>query len=140
MGESGKMTEKIDLEGLSALGGESAPSRNLETFPNHDPERDYIVRLSTDEFTCLCPKTGQPDFASITIEYVPDGLIVESKSLKLYFWSFRNQGVFHEHVANMILTDLVDALDPRWCRVLADFGIRGGISITVDAEYRREEN
>jgi 7-cyano-7-deazaguanine reductase len=131
------MTDKIDLEGLNALGGESRPSRELETFPNHNPERDYTVTLTTDEFTCICPKTGQPDFATVTIEYVPDRLIVESKSLKLYFWFFRNQGVFHEHVANMILDDLVGALKPRWCRVLADFGIRGGIAISVDAEYRK---
>ena len=129
------MTDKTDLEGLSILGGESTPSRELETFPNHHTDRDYIVTLTTDEFTCLCPKTGQPDFAVITIEYIPDNRIVESKSLKLYFWSFRNDGVFHEHVANVILDDLVEALEPRWCRVVADFGIRGGISISVDAEY-----
>lgn len=133
------MTEKNDLKNLSSLGGSSEPGRELETFPNHHSDRDYIVTLTTDEFTCLCPKTGQPDFAAITIEYVPDEKIVESKSLKLYFWSFRNDGVFHEHVANMILDDLVKALEPRWCRVVADFGIRGGISISVDAEYNRDE-
>lgn len=132
------MTEKKDLEGLSALGGDSVPSRELEVFPNHHPHRDYVVTLTTDEFTCLCPKTGQPDFASVTIEYVPDRSIVESKSLKLYFQSFRNEGVFHEHVANTILDDLVKALAPRWCRVTADFGVRGGIAISVDAEYGDE--
>jgi len=131
------MTEKNDLKGLSALGGSSMPSKVLETFPNHHVERDYVVTLTTDEFTCLCPKTGQPDFAAITVEYIPDERIIESKSLKLYFWSFRNEGVFHEHVANTILDDLVAALDPRWCRVVADFGIRGGITISVDAEYSR---
>jgi 7-cyano-7-deazaguanine reductase len=131
------MTDKTDLDGLSSLGGVSSPSKKLETFPNHHSDRDYVVTLTTDEFTCLCPKTGQPDFAAITIEYVPDEKIIESKSLKLYFWSFRNEGVFHEHVANMILDDLVSALSPRWCRVNADFGIRGGISISVDAEYNR---
>ena len=133
------MTDKRDLEGLTALGGDSAPGRRLETFPNHHAERDYTVTLTTDEFTCLCPMTGQPDFAAITIEYVPDKKIVESKSLKLYFWSFRDQGVFHEHVANTILDDLVKALNPRQCRVTADFGIRGGISITVDAQYLKGE-
>lgn len=132
------MTDKNDLKGLSSLGGKSEPARRLETFPNHHSDRDYIVTLTTDEFTCLCPKTGQPDFAAITIEYVPDEKIVESKSLKLYFWSFRNEGVFHEHVANKILDDLVEALEPRWCRVVADFGIRGGITISVDAEYKRD--
>lgn len=134
------MTEKSDLEGLTALGSDSSPGRNLETFPNHHKERDYTVTLTTDEFTCICPMTGQPDFAAITIEYVPDERIVESKSLKLYFWSFRNQGVFHEHAANMILDDLVEALDPRLCSVTADFGIRGGIAITVDAKYVKGED
>lgn len=132
------MTEKNDLEGLSALGGDSVPFRKLETFPNHHPGRDYVVTLTTDEFTCLCPRTGQPDFAAVTIEYVPDRKIVESKSLKLYFQSFRNEGVFHEHVANTILDDLVKTLEPRWCRVTADFGVRGGIAISVDAEYGNE--
>ena len=131
------MTDENDTKDLSILGGPSRPSKKLETFPNHHVERDYVVTLTTDEFTCLCPKTGQPDFAAITVEYIPDEKIVESKSLKLYFWSFRNEGVFHEHVANTILDDLVAALDPRWCRVVADFGIRGGITISVDAEYRR---
>ncbi len=129
------MTDRTDLEGLSSLGGESSPSRKLEAFPSHHRDRDYIVTITTDEFTCICPKTGQPDFAVITIEYIPDEKVVESKSLKLYFWSFRNEGVFHEHVANIILDDLVEALEPRWCRVVADFGIRGGIAISVDAEY-----
>lgn len=131
------MTESRDLEGLTVLGGDSSPVRKLETFPNHHPGRDYTVTMRTEEFTCLCPKTGQPDFAALTIEYVPDESILESKSLKLYLWSFRNEGVFHEHAANLILDDLVEALDPRWCRVVADFGVRGGIGITVDAEYQR---
>ncbi|MCD4776003.1 MAG: preQ(1) synthase [Candidatus Aegiribacteria sp.] len=134
------MTDDTDLKDLSILGGGNEPGRKLETFPNHHCDRDYIVTLTSDEFTCLCPKTGQPDFAAITIEYVPDERIVESKSLKLYFWSFRNEGVFHEHVANMILDDLVEALEPRWCRVVADFGVRGGISISVDAEYNWDGN
>lgn len=132
------MSNQSDLSVLSKLGGESRPSKKLEVFPNQHPERDYIVTLTSDEFTCLCPKTGQPDFASITIEYIPNEYIVESKSLKLYFWSYRDEGVFHEHVANRILDDLVAALSPRWCRVIADFGIRGGIAICVDSEYREK--
>ena len=129
------MTDKSDLNGLTALGGPAEPSKELETFPNHHPDRNYLVTLMSNEFTCLCPKTGQPDFAEITIEYIPDKLIVESKSLKLYFWSFRNEGIFHEHVANIILDDLVKTLSPRWCRVVADFGVRGGIAISVEAEH-----
>lgn len=136
------MTEAEDLSNLTHLGkGATKPSRQLETFPNRHPERDYTVTLETEEFTCVCPATGQPDFAKITIRYVPDQKIVESKSLKLYFWSFRNVGVFHEHVTNVILDDLVNALEPRWCEVIAEFGIRGGIAITVRAEYKkRPEN
>ncbi len=132
------MTHEKDLNDLSLLGSSNSDFKGLEAFPNHNPERDYTVTLTTDEFTCVCPKTGQPDFASITISYVPDLKIVESKSLKLYFQSFRNRGVFHEHAANIILDDLREAIQPRWCRVQADFGVRGGIAITVDAEYRKE--
>lgn len=129
------MTERSDLEGLSLLGKKAEAVRKLETFPNHHPGRDYVVTLRTKEFTCLCPATGQPDFAELTIEYIPDRKIVESKSLKLYLWSFRNEGVFNEHLANVILDDLVGALSPRWCRVTADFAVRGGISIRVEAEH-----
>ncbi|PIE51723.1 NADPH-dependent 7-cyano-7-deazaguanine reductase QueF [Candidatus Fermentibacteria bacterium] len=124
------------LDGLTLLGG-SNQFQGLETFPNMNPERDYTVTLSTDEFTCVCPKTGQPDFASITVTYIPESKIVESKSLKLYFLSFRNRGIFHEHVTNVILDDLVEALEPRWCQVTADFGVRGGISIRVNAQFRK---
>jgi 7-cyano-7-deazaguanine reductase len=130
-----KKTNKNDLAGLTLLGKPVQPVRRLETFPNHNPERDYVVTLQTDEFTCVCPKTGQPDFAKIKIQYIPDKKIVESKSLKLYLWSFRNEGAFHEHVTNVILDDLVAALSPRWCKVSAEFAVRGGIAITVDAEY-----
>src|SRR5436190_20898072 len=91
----------------------TSPSKTLETFPNPKPARDYLIRFGTDEFTCLCPKTGQPDFATIRIEYVPDRLCVELKSLKLYLWSFRNEGGFHEAVTNRILDDLVAAIAPR---------------------------
>ena len=128
------MTQKSDLSALTLLGKKAAADRRLETFPNHHRGRNYTVTLKTDEFTCLCPATGQPDFAKLTIEYIPDRKIVESKSLKLYLWSFRNEGVFNEHVANVILDDLVAALSPRWCRVNAEFAVRGGISINVEAE------
>lgn len=130
------MTEQADLEGLTLLGKEvTQPRRKLETFPNHHPGREYTVRLATDEFTCVCPMTGQPDFARLTIEYVPNERVVESKSVKLYLWSFRNEGHFHEHVTNMILDDFVEALDPIRCRVVGDFNVRGGITITVEAAY-----
>jgi 7-cyano-7-deazaguanine reductase len=132
------MTDRSDLDGLTLLGAGTQPSKRLETFPNHHSDRDYVVRLETDEFTCVCPATGQPDFATITVEYVPDQLILESKSFKLYLWSFRNEGVFHEHVTNTILDDLVGALQPRWCRVRGAFGVRGGIRITVEAERGRK--
>jgi len=126
-----------NLAELTLLGKAARPVRKLETFPNHHADRDYVVSLQTDEFTCVCPKTGQPDFAKINIQYIPDKKIVESKSLKLYLWSFRNEGVFHEHVTNIILNDLVVALKPRWCKVSAEFAVRGGIGITVDAEYKK---
>ncbi|MGW8319142.1 MAG: preQ(1) synthase [Candidatus Promineifilaceae bacterium] len=133
-----KLTERSDLADLSLLGRDSTkPSRKLETFPNHHPNRDYTITLTTDEFTCVCPATGQPDFAKLTIRYVPEQRVVESKSLKLYLWSYRDEGVFHEHVANVILDDLVEALEPRWCEVQADFAVRGGIAISVQAEYSR---
>ena len=132
-----EITNESDLEGLTILGSEAKPCRILETFPNHHGERDYTVTLVTGEFTCLCPKTGQPDFARITIKYTPHKSLVESKSLKLYLASFRNEGTFHEHVTNAILDDLVKAMAPRWCKVSAEFAVRGGIAITVEAEYKK---
>jgi len=133
-----RLTAKSDLKSLTVLGKEkSIPARKLETFPNHHPERDYVVTMLTEEFTCVCPLTGQPDFAKITIRYIPDALILESKSLKLYLQSFRNQGTFHEHVSNVILDDIVNTLAPRWCKITAEFAVRGGISISVDAEFKR---
>ncbi len=133
-----KNTNKNDLAGLTMLGSgkRAKPSRKLETFPNRH-RRNYIVTLITEEFTCICPMTGQPDFAKIKIEYIPDKKILESKSLKLYLWSFRNEGVFHEHATNIILDDLVAALAPRWCKVSAQFAARGGVGITIDAEYKK---
>lgn len=114
----------------------SAPSRSLETFPNPAPENDYTIRIRVPEFTCLCPKTGQPDFAELTLEYVPKRLCVELKSLKLYVWSYRDEGAFHEAVTNRILADLVEATAPRFMRLTADFNVRGGIYTTVVAEHR----
>lgn len=134
-----KWTEKEDLQDLTLLRKAKArPARRLETFPNHHPERNYVVTLRTEEFTCVCPATGQPDFAKLTIQYIPDKKILESKSLKLYLWSFRQRGVFHEHVTNVILDELVKALQPRWCKVIAEFSVRGGISITVEAEFKKQ--
>jgi 7-cyano-7-deazaguanine reductase len=132
-----KGTRKNDLADLTLLGKTTQPVKKLETFPNHHPGRNYTVTLQTEEFTCVCPMTGQPDYAKIKIQYVPGKRIVESKSLKLYLWSFRNEGVFHEHLTNMILDDLVAALKPRWCKVSAEFAVRGGIGIIVDAEYKK---
>ena len=133
-----KLTAKSDLENLTVLGKEKVtPSRRLEAFPNHHPERDYVVTMLTEEFTCVCPLTGQPDFAKLKIQYIPDKRVLESKSLKLYLHSFRNEGTFHEHVINVILDDIVGALVPRWCKITADFAVRGGIGICVDAEYKK---
>jgi 7-cyano-7-deazaguanine reductase len=113
------------------------PSKNLETFPNPHPGRDYLIEIEMPEFTCLCPKTGQPDFAALALEYVPDQKCVELKSLKLYIWSFRDEGHFHEDVANRILSDLVAATSPRYMRLKAKFNVRGGIYTTVTAEHRQ---
>ena len=129
--------ENSDLEGLTILGGHTQPSKNLEAFPNRAPGRFYLVTLDTTEFTCLCPVTGQPDFATIRVEYVPDQKVVESKSFKLYLWSYRNEGAFHEHVVNRILDDLQKILDAHWIRVTGVFNIRGGIGIKVVAEHTR---
>src|SRR5216110_1404953 len=113
------------------------PSKNLETFPNPNPERDYEIAFEAPEFTCLCPVTGQPDFATIRIRYTPDQRCVELKSLKLYIWSFRDEGHFHEDVTNLIMNDLVAALDPKEITVTGDFGIRGGIHTIVTARHKK---
>ncbi|HEX5044430.1 MAG TPA: preQ(1) synthase [Candidatus Polarisedimenticolaceae bacterium] len=110
-------------------------TRTLETFPNPTPGRDYTIEFTCPEFTCLCPRTGQPDFATFRIRYVPDRLCVELKSLKLYLWSFREEGHFHEAVTNRILDDLVAAAAPRKMTVTGDFMVRGGIHTVVTAEY-----
>ena len=125
-------------EGLTLLRPKkSKPVRKLEAFPNRHPGRPYTVTLVCPEFTCVCPLTGQPDFGTITIQYIPDRRILESKSLKLYLWSFREEGEFHEHVTNRILDDVVKALDPVSCTVTGAFNARGGISITVEAKHEK---
>jgi 7-cyano-7-deazaguanine reductase len=112
-------------------------TNTLETFANPTAERDYTIRMTIPEFTCLCPKTGQPDFATLKLEYVPDERCVELKSLKLYVWSFRDRGAFHEAVTNEILGELVGATAPRFMRLVAEFNVRGGIYTTVVAEHRK---
>ena len=114
------------------------PSKQLETFDNPQPERDFTIRIDMPEFTCLCPKTGRPDFATLHLEYVPDRACIELKSLKLYVWSYRDVGAFHEAVTNRILGDLVRACAPRFLRLTAEFNVRGGIYTTVVAEHRAE--
>jgi 7-cyano-7-deazaguanine reductase len=113
------------------------PAKALETFPNPSPQRDYAIHMQIPEFTCLCPKTGQPDFATLLLDYVPERSCVELKSLKLYIWSFRNEGKFHEAVTNEILDHLVAAIAPRFMRLTAQFFVRGGIFTTVVAEHRK---
>ena len=117
----------------------STPSDELETFVNPQIARDYTIRMQIPEFTCLCPRTGQPDFATLDLEYVPDRLCVELKSLKLYIWSFRDRGAFHEAVTNEIADHLTQALGPRFLRLTARFNVRGGIYTSVVVE-RRQEN
>ena len=114
----------------------STPSKTLDTFDNPKPERDYLVSVRIPEFTCLCPMTGQPDFAEMTLEYVPDARCVELKSLKLFIWSFRDEGAYHEAVTNRILDDVVAACAPRFARVRASFNVRGGTYPTIVAEHR----
>ncbi|MBM3384797.1 MAG: NADPH-dependent 7-cyano-7-deazaguanine reductase QueF [Betaproteobacteria bacterium] len=115
----------------------SRPSRRLQTFANPSPERDYRIDMEIPEFTCLCPMSGQPDFAVLSLQYVPDRLCVELKSLKLYIWSYRDQGAFHEAVTNRILEDLVAATRPRFMRLGARFNPRGGIVTTITVEHRK---
>jgi 7-cyano-7-deazaguanine reductase len=116
----------------------SQPSKTLETFPNPKPDRDFHVHMEVPEFTCLCPKTGQPDFATLYLDYIPDKTCVELKSLKLYIWGFRNEGHFHEDVTNRILDDLVKVTKPRFMRLTSKFYVRGGIFTNVVAEYRKK--
>lgn len=115
------------------------PNRILEIFPNPNPERDYTIHIRMPEFTCLCPKTGQPDFATLKLDYVPNQACLELKSLKLYIWSFRDVGAFHEAVTNQILDDFVSACTPRFMRLTSDFNVRGGLYTEVVAEYRHAD-
>lgn len=115
----------------------SKPEKNLETFPNPTPQRDYHIHMEIPEFTCLCPKTGQPDFATIILDYIPDRKCIELKSLKLYMWSYRNEAAFHEAVTNHILDDLVTALEPRYIRLTSRFYVRGGIFTNIIADHRK---
>jgi len=115
----------------------SRPSKRLQTFVNPSPRRDYRICMEIPEFTCLCPLTGQPDFAVLSLEYVPDRRCVELKSLKLYMWSFRDQGAFHEAVTNRMLEDLVKATQPRFMRLTAKFNVRGGIYTSIVVEHRK---
>lgn len=115
------------------------PSKDLQTFDNPQPGRDFTIRIDTPEFTCLCPLTGQPDFAKITIDYVPDKRCVELKALKLYFWTFRERGAFHEAVTNEILDDIVKVTQPNFMRIRADFNVRGGIYTSVIVEHRNPD-
>ncbi len=117
----------------------TSPSKSLETFENPQTERDYTIRIRMPEFTCLCPKTGQPDFATLYLDYVPDKLCVELKSLKLYIWSFRDEGAFHEAVTNQMLDELAAVTHPRFMRLTAEFMVRGGIYTTVVAEHKAEQ-
>ena len=116
----------------------SKPSLTLDTFPNPGPARDYLIHMEIPEFTCLCPKTGQPDFATLFLDYIPDRKCVELKSLKLYIWSYRDQGAFHEAVTNRMLDDLTKATQPRFMRLTARFFVRGGIFTTVTVEHRKK--
>ena len=116
----------------------SSPSKTLEIFDNPNTERDFVIQIDMPEFTCLCPMTGQPDFATLELEYIADKHCVELKALKNYFWSYRNEGAFHEAVTNQILDDLVDATNPRFMRLKAIFNVRGGIYTTVVAEHRQK--
>ncbi len=114
----------------------SKAAANLESFDNPNPDRDYTIRVRIPEFTCLCPKTGQPDFATLYLDYVPDRLCIELKSLKVYIWSYRDQGAFHEAVTNQILDDLAAVCAPRYMRITAEFNVRGGLYTNVVAEHR----
>ena len=123
----------MSADALGAVRNE--PARKLDVFPNPNPERDYTIEISSPEFTCLCPITGQPDFATITLRYIPDQRCIELKAFKLYLWSFRNDGAFHEAVTNQMLNDIVEAIDPREATVTGVFNVRGGLYTTVTASH-----
>lgn len=118
----------------------TSPSDSIETFDNRSPDRDYLINFNCPEFTCLCPKTGQPDFATIKIQYIPDRVCVELKSLKLYLWSFRDKGIFHEDVVNLISDHLKEKLEPRYMKIIGDFMVRGGIHTVVETSFGKTPN
>ncbi|GAB4336410.1 MAG: preQ(1) synthase [Calditrichia bacterium] len=128
-----------DLNNLTKLGRQAGPSKEMEAVANPAPDRFYLIKMETSEFTCLCPVTGQPDFADIEVYYIPDQTIVESKSFKLYLWSYRNEGIFHEAVVNKIMDDLVKLLDPHWIKVVGHFNVRGGIGFSIEATHTKTE-
>jgi 7-cyano-7-deazaguanine reductase len=132
------LSEFIVIENTASMPS-TKPSKALEVFDNPNPERDYTIRIRLPEFTCLCPKTGQPDFATLHLEYVPEKSCIELKSLKLYIWAFRDQGAFHEAVTNEILSDLVASCSPRFMRLTAEFNVRGGVYTTVVAEHKESD-
>ncbi len=134
------LTGRGALAKLTLLGATPTvrPSKALETFPNPNPDRDFLIHMEIPEFTCLCPKTGQPDFATLYLDYIPGPRCVELKSLKLYIWSFRDEGKFHEAVTNEILDDIVKAIRPRFARLTAKFWVRGGIFTTIVSEHREK--
>lgn len=129
---------KRNSKSLTHLGDKptAQPVKQVEVFPNPEPKRDFVIHMQIPEFTCLCPITGQPDFATLYLDYIPDKRCIELKSLKLYIWSFRNEGKFHEAVTNEILNEIVKAIQPRFARLSAKFWVRGGIFTTVVAEHR----
>jgi 7-cyano-7-deazaguanine reductase len=131
------MVKSAHSKSLEIVAMSTTASKNLETFDNPLPQRDYHIHMEIPEFTCLCPKTGQPDFATLILDYIPDQRCVELKSLKLYIWSFRDEGAFHEAVTNRILDDLVAATQPRFMRLTAKFFVRGGIFTNVIADHRK---
>ena len=132
------MAQKTPRQRQTPAHPPSAPSKDLQVFANPAPQRDYVIRFDVPEFTCLCPLTGQPDFAHFSIEIIADKLCVELKSLKMYFWSFRDEGAFHEQVTNAICDDIVRAIAPRFIRIHADWYVRGGIRTFVTAEQRKK--
>jgi 7-cyano-7-deazaguanine reductase len=134
---SGRSKTRVAVGSRAPQAGRTLPSKQLDVFPNPSAERDYLIHMQVPEFTCLCPLTGQPDFAAFTIDYIPDRLCVELKSLKLYAWSFRDEGAFHEAVTNRVLDDLVAAAKPRFVRVTARWGVRGGIFTNIVVEHRK---
>ena len=133
-----KTTAETPLQRPVPVNPPTAPSKELHVFPNPAPERDYLIQFRIPEFTCLCPLTGQPDFAQFTIEVVPDALCVELKSLKMFMWSFRDEGAFHEKVTNDILGKIVAVIQPRYARITATWNVRGGIYTDVVAEHRKK--